>query len=45
MGFDFVEHTIRQMFNEQETKRDKEYFCKEMHRIIKDFEREIEEEL
>jgi len=39
MGYDFIEHTIRQMFNEQETIQDKRYFCEELHRLIRDFER------
>jgi len=42
MGYDFVEHTILEMFNEQETIQDKRYFCNELNRILRDLESGLE---
>ena len=42
MGFDFVEQTIREMFNEQETIRDKIYFVEELTRMVRELESELQ---
>lgn len=40
--YEDVENLIKETFNDEETKTDKEYFLNEIHRVLRELYRELE---